>query len=141
MTSIQQLVEKIKGVARSRGFRLPSVPDDLFLGLVIILVASGSFGLGRLSVLKVSKTPIRVENAPKIAPETFQKNTPPASNQSASVLGATEGQLVGSKNGTKYHYPWCAGAQKIAETNRVYFTSKDQAEQAGYTPAGNCKGL
>lgn len=144
--SIKDLKEKIKGVG---GFSLPplrTLPDDLFLGLIIILVAFGSFGLGRLSKIEGAKTPIRIENGPVVTPETFM--APEAGDgvsanidQSASVLGATTEQLVGSKSGKKYHYPWCSGASRIAEANRVYFTSKADAEAQGYTPASNCKGL
>ncbi|HAT68423.1 MAG: hypothetical protein A2481_01610 [Candidatus Yonathbacteria bacterium RIFOXYC2_FULL_47_9] len=144
--SIKDLKEKIKGVG---GFSLPqlrTLPDDLFLGLIIILVAFGSFGLGRLSKIEGTKTPIRIENGPVVTPETFM--APEAGDkvstnidQSASVIGATTEQLVGSKSGKKYHYPWCSGASRIAEANRVYFTSKADAEAQGYTPASNCKGL
>ena len=144
--SIEDIREKIKGL---RGFRLPrlhALPDDLFLGLIIILVAFGSFGLGRLSKIETAKTPIRIENEPTVTTETFAApvagNKVPANiDQSASVIGATTEQLVGSKSGKKYHYPWCSGASRIAEANRIYFTSKAAAEAQGYTPASNCKGL
>jgi hypothetical protein len=51
------------------------------------------------------------------------------------------GNLVASKNGTKYHFLWCPGASTIKEENKIYFTSKEEAEKAGYKPAVNCKGL
>ncbi|TSC62722.1 MAG: hypothetical protein G01um101448_259 [Parcubacteria group bacterium Gr01-1014_48] len=51
------------------------------------------------------------------------------------------GQYVASKKGTKYHFPWCGGAARISEENKIWFNSKEEAEKAGYTPAGNCKGL
>lgn len=53
----------------------------------------------------------------------------------------TEKKYVGSKNSTKYHLPWCSGAARIAEENKVWFESKEAAAAAGYTPAANCKGL
>ena len=131
--TIQDMLKKIK--SRGLSFRaLPRIPDDVFLGAVIILVAFGSFGLGRLSRIEEAKTPIRIENAP----ETGIQGDPLDKNTQKSGTGAS---LVGSKNGTKYHYPWCAGAQKITEANRVYFTSKEEAVARGYTPASNCKGL
>lgn len=144
--SIKDLKEKIKGLS---GFSLPqprTLPDDLFLGLIIVLVAFGSFGLGRLSKIESAKTPIRIENAPTVTPETF---TAPAAgdkalssaDQSASALGATTNQLVGSKNGTKYYYPWCSGVSRISEANLRHFASKADAEAQGYTPSSTCKGL
>ena len=137
--SIEDITEKIKGFTQIRSPRLRTLPDDLFLGLVIILVAFGSFGLGRLSKIEGARTPIRIENAPEITAETFK--TPKANtSQSASVIGATSEQLVASKSGTKYYYPWCASAQKIKEENRIYFASKTEAEARGYTPSATCKG-
>jgi len=52
-----------------------------------------------------------------------------------------EKSFVASKNGTKYHYPWCPGAQSIKEENKIWFSTKEEAEKAGYQPASNCKGL
>lgn len=51
------------------------------------------------------------------------------------------GQVVASKSGTKYHFPWCSGAKTISEKNKIWFDSPEAARVAGYTPAANCKGL
>lgn len=58
-----------------------------------------------------------------------------------AVPTSLPGQFVGSKNGSKYHLPWCPGAQQMKEENKVWFTDKSAAEVAGYSPAGNCKGI
>lgn len=141
--SIKDLIEKIKGFVEERAPRLRALPDDLFLGLIIILVAFGSFGLGRLSKIEGTKTPIRIENAPTITADTFSTSTQADTKNTPLVLDTkTQGnQLVASKSGTKYYYPWCTGVQKIAEANRVYFTSKADADARGYTPSATCKGL
>ena len=47
-------------------------------------------------------------------------------------------RVVASKNSDKYHYTWCAGSNKIKEENRVWFNSDKEAEDKGYTLAGNC---
>ena len=47
-------------------------------------------------------------------------------------------RVVASKNSDKYHYTWCAGAKKIKEENKVWFSSAEEAESKGYTLAGNC---
>lgn len=113
---------------------------ELFLVAVVILLALASFGLGRLSVLRGEKFPIQF-----IEPQ----------NQEAAVLGAatppphSEGGppktgdklYVASKNGSAYHFPWCSGAQRIKESNKIYFPSREEAEKAGYRPAANCEGL
>lgn len=104
--------------------------NDIITASVIILIALIAFGLGRLSVLLEKKTPIRIENMSENASSTL-----PAGTASSKEL------FVASKSGTKYHFPWCSGAQSIKEENKIWFSSKEEAEKAGYKPATNCKGL
>lgn len=99
--------------------------DDAFLVVAIFLIALASFGLGRLSVLYEANEPLRVvqieEEAPAVTAET--------------------GKYVASISGSRYHLPWCPGAQSIKEENKIWFETRDDAEVAGYTPAVNCIGL
>lgn len=143
MYSIKDLTKKIKGFRDEHRPEIRPLPNDIFLAIVIILVAFGSFGLGRLSKIESARTPVRIENAPEASADLIQNNAPGASkavqvSNQASSEGAT---LVGSKSGSKYHYAWCAGAQRIAEANRIYFTTTEEARAKGYTPASNCPGL
>ena len=109
MHSIKDLVEKIKGFGGFRRPNLSTIPDDLYLVLIIILVAFGSFGLGRLSKIEGSKTPIRIENTPEVVVDTFSPATARGfeNPQAASIINTQSTQLVGSKNGTKYYFSWC----------------------------------
>lgn len=145
MHSIVDLSEKIKCRWQKWAHGLPPIADDVFLALIIILVAFGSFGLGRLSAKESRKTQVRFENVPELnSVQTPQKSTLNAGikDQTANVLASTESeQLVGSKNGTKYYYPWCSGVQKISPANLIHFDSKESAEARGYTPSAACKGL
>lgn len=125
MESIREIVQKIKSF-------LVFPPTDMIIVAIIILVGVASFGLGRLSVSSKLKTPVTIIEG----------------SQTASVVDSTlvspqqgEGNVVASKNGTKYHFPWCSGAQKITEQNLITFNSTEEAKSAGYTPAANCKGL
>lgn len=153
--SIRDFGQKIKGwgrgtkerfiLGRFSRLRIPKLSEDIFLVSIIILVAFGSFGLGRLSKIEGAKVPIRIERAPEVTAGTFLSENKSGS-AGASVVPSNnnmseDGQLVGSKTGTKYHYPWCGGASRIAPANRVHFASKADAEAKGYTPAANCKGL
>lgn len=110
--------------------------QDFFVPILIILIAFSSFGLGRLSTLEISQkqeitfTPSTLPAATALAQNTFLENSEIQS-----------GTLVASKNGTKYHFPWCSGAQRIKDENKVWFSSATEAKQAGYTAASNCKGL
>lgn len=49
-----------------------------------------------------------------------------------------EGTVIGNKESKKYHRPDCPGYRDMAEKNRVFFKSVEEAEAAGYKRAGNC---
>lgn len=51
------------------------------------------------------------------------------------------GEIVASRTGSAYYFPWCGGATKISVVNKVWFKDETAARAAGYTPAKNCKGL
>lgn len=118
-----------------------------FIAAIVVLVAVAAFALGRISGLEEKREAVKVYNSSpnplllQQEQEATQPNPAP-DNQTGEVKGATtEGEVVASKNGTKYHYPWCAGAKQIAEKNRITFRSIAEARASGYTPAANCKGL
>lgn len=141
--SIEDFKEKIKGLAQFKPINLPPLANDLFIGLILVLVAIGAFGLGRLSKIEGSKAPIRIENALAVPGPTVSSSSQVSENQSASVSGIENNNksIVASKSGTKYYYLWCNGVQKISVANRIYFSSQEEAKAAGYTPSTTCKGL
>ena len=117
------------------------------LGLIIVLVALASFGLGRLSARGSATSGLKVIYPEGMKAEVMQgsvaaaisKTSKGASTNASSTVGSE--QVVASKSGTKYHYPWCAGAKSIREENKIYFANPAEARAAGYEPAANCKGL
>ena len=112
--------------------------NDLYIAGVIFLVGMAGFGLGRLSMLWPQKESIRIQE-----PQNFS-NTPALVNNFADKSESAvkpKGKYVASKSGTSYHYPWCTGALKIKEENKIWFQTKEEAEGKGYKPAGNCEGL
>lgn len=115
---------------------------DLFVAALIVLVSITGFGLGRLSALWPKKTPITFEETKNLAGagETRPDNQTKGPHQSR-LPGQPNGKFVASKNGSSYHYPWCPGALKIKEENKLWFQTKEEAEKNGYKPAGNCPGL
>ncbi|HEY4511663.1 MAG TPA: hypothetical protein VJH55_02370 [Candidatus Paceibacterota bacterium] len=158
--SIREVPHKIKLF-----FNNPENPimGELYIPLIIILVAFCSFGLGRLSTIHNTKPPIILENnaletesANKPSPivlggETSKNQKSSPQTASTASLGSSapksaaatseSGSVVASKNGKKYHFPFCAGARTISPTNLITFASIEEARTAGYTPAANCKGL
>ena len=142
------MYEKLKERAYALRTALSSgLPLDIFLVVTMILVGAGGFGLGRLSALQNEERPVRIAYSEE--QEGLEISKP--SSKSVAASGALsvssqgkvleEGSLVASKNGTKYHLPFCPGADRILEANKIYFASKAEAEKAGYTPAANCKGI
>ena len=137
MVSIREIIEKYKS-------------KETYTALVIIVVGFGSFGLGRLSILLDDDVPVIVEggNAASIREagnprakgvEDVAAHVETVSSQARAE--SSNGLLVGSKSGKKYHFPWCSGAQRISEANKIWFASYEEARIAGYVPANNCKGL
>lgn len=118
---------------------------ELYLSAVIILVATISFGLGRLSKIREEKTPITIENvgtSTEIIANASNKNvTEKMLEQNFGNISESPKIFVASRNGKKYYYAWCESANVIKEQNRIWFATKDAAEKAGYQPAANCKGL
>ena len=149
--SIKDLGQKIKSFWENLKNRLEpgETAGKYYTALIIVLVGLSSFGLGRLSIQDENREPITIEtdgvnqtgNIPQVS--TSANNL----NQTASVVSsiATKiepgGKLVASKNGTKYYFPWCAAAAKIADANKVWFNSEAEARAKGLQPAANCKGL
>lgn len=142
MGSIKEKLNKIKQTGESLIGN-----QAVFTIMIIVAVAFSSFGLGRLSKLEENKIPLAIYD-----------NAIYYTNNSASVTQATEsgelakvqssqiglvdgGKYVASKNSDKYHAPWCSGAKRIKEENKIWFASKEEAAQAGYSPASNCKGI
>ncbi|MEZ4200742.1 MAG: hypothetical protein R3B69_04170 [Candidatus Paceibacterota bacterium] len=112
--------------------------DALFSALLVILVGVASFGLGRQSAVSA---PASV-TSPVAEPIHHETVTPRVVESGSTGTAETANtQYVASKNSNKYHLPWCSGAQRIAEANKIYFSSKAEAEAAGYQPAANCKGI
>jgi|SRR3989344_4978282 len=119
MQRIQESWLKIKGLA-------DGILGEWGLVGLVILVAVGSFGLGRLSVMIEAKPLVSVAEMASAVVAT------------AMVQG---GQYVASKTGQVYYFPWCAGALKITSANQRWFASEAAAQKAGFRPAKNCKGL
>lgn len=88
---------------------------------IIFLASSASFGLGLLAGLDAGQ------------------GRGVTQEEELSPVASTTGQIVASKNGTKYYLPHCAGAERISDANKVWFASIAAAAKAGYAPAANCK--
>ncbi len=125
-------------------FRIPKVPTkDIIIGLIIILVGTASFALGRISKLFDTHEPIKIEYG-----DTLHAGA--TTSQAAAVVGSKPEKIeapkgseivVAAKTGSKYYYPTCSGANRIKSENKITFNSIEEARKAGYTPSSTCKGL
>ncbi|MAZ40981.1 hypothetical protein CL654_02595 [bacterium] len=122
MDSIGERARKIKVFIRDR-------ETELFWVILAILLPLFLYGIAQMSLILDDREPVQV----------YQGDTSITAQNSSDF--ARSGLLVGSVNGSKYHYPWCGGAQRIKEGNKIWFASIEEAKNRGYSPAGNCPGL
>ena len=112
---------------------------EFFSFIVIVVVGFGSFGLGMLSVRSPRKSSVTIEEpAGTRVSHDLEEKSHVVNDDEVTQNG---GLVIASKSGTRYHFPWCAGAKQISEKNKISFNSAEEARNAGYTPATNCKGL
>ena len=68
-----------------------------------------------------------------------QNDNSTAEDAQSPTEDAQEVTYIGNANTKKFHYPWCASVNKMAEHNRVYFYgSRDELINRGYVPCKNC---
>lgn len=117
--------------------------------VTVASVGVSSFYMGRIVTGMRSECPLTIDisrseafilatssNATSVQ-NSVEKKIKPQKTE-VSIVNR-EGGVVVSKNGTKYHFPWCAGAGQIKEENKVWFRTEVDAQSAGYTKAGNCQ--
>jgi len=148
MNSIKDFTQKIKSFfaqtkdnyySQQKGLK---IKDDLYIVIIIILVGTASFGLGKLASYEKNKTPISILKTKEYMLATvLESETPKKEITTENNIKKTDSLVVASKSGTKYYYPWCSGVSRIKEENKVWFNSTEEAREKGLTPASNCTGL
>lgn len=113
-----------------------------FYNLILVLVIAVIFFiLGRISVLEKKHIPIRIEYQDVSQSATAIKTVPFRSDRGEELVISGSGEVIGSKSGKKYYFPWCGTVKRIKPENQVKFASTEEARRAGFTPGANCKGL
>ncbi len=118
--------------------------SDILLSILIVAISLSSFALGRYSVTEKATGTISSQQKAEVVNSMNGGSVPGVEKEvptETSVSPQQGSEYVASKNGTKYHLPWCSGAKRIKEENKVFFQTKEEAEKAGYAPASNCKGI
>lgn len=113
--------------------------------LVIILVAVGSFGLGRLSKDQVGPgIAVQEYNLANVISAVENTTT---NNTKQNIIKPTETtksisagkSFFASSRGSKYYSIGCSGGKTLKEENKVWFSTKQEAENAGYELSSTCK--
>lgn len=124
----------------------------LYTLILILVIASIFFALGRLSSLEKQKEPIKIINpttlqagsailaVPEKTPVQKTTVTKAQAVQTATTTPAG-GKVIGVKTSKKYYFPWCGVMKRVKPENKVPFASYEAARAAGYVPGGGCKGL
>ena len=124
---------------------------DILIVIIVILVGLASFGLGRLSKT-TSSSGIKI--LPAVVGEYPEQNK----GQEANVKSIAENMskpafdindindinsinknFFASNRGTKYYSIGCSGGKTIKQENRVYFSTREEAEGAGYELSSSCQ--
>ena len=77
------------------------------------------------------------QNATAVEPATSAASSPTASSASSETPSQTQAtSYIGNVNSKKFHLESCSSLP--AEANRVSFSSREEAINAGYTPCSKC---
>ncbi len=137
-------MEKIKSFISSEAGK------DIMVVLIVILTGLGSFGLGRLSKENAS-TGVKIEypkeltslagnaisaTTPVVKAAPTQKVVPASTNTSTTTLAIKN--YFASSRGHKYYPAGCSAGKSLSMDNRIYFSTREEAEAAGYTLSNSC---
>lgn len=112
---------------------------EIILAIGVSLAVFIAFGAGILVGNNKPKESPAIEE-PAVAEEisSLRENLK-IFNESAPEITKPRENFVASKNG-EYYYPLdCAAAGRIKDANKIFFPSKEAAEQKSYKPSGYCK--
>jgi len=69
---------------------------------------------------------------------TDDSNTTDTSSSESGSSSQNEGPYVASVNSDVFHHSWCHYVDRIKDYNKVYFSSREEAINAGYRPCKVC---
>ncbi len=143
--SIHEWPGEIKSFASAAAEKIKA----LYTLILLVVIAILFFILGRLSALEEVHTPIKIlapasqtGSAIQASAQVNKKDAKTEVTTSIQPLDTSlDGEVIGSKTGKKYYFPWCGTVKRVKPENQVVFKSISDARAAGYLPGGNCKGL
>ncbi len=107
---------------------------SIFFVILILAIAGFAFYVGMLYGQGSQKSGVELRCSPDMLSSLHIPLGTRAEAQQEPQTAQT-GTYAGSKNGTKYYTPGCAGLDRIKPENIIWFQSQQDAELQGYTPA------
>lgn len=146
--SIEDFKEKIKYFAddfkiiSDESQKVFKISDGLFIVIILLLVAIGAFGLGKISAYEKREVPISViKNEERVLTNVSEQKLATIASSNQKTDESPKDMIVASKNGKKYYYTWCSGADRIKEENKIWFATVEEAKSRGLEPSSGCTGL
>lgn len=65
-------------------------------------------------------------------------STTTSPSSAESTASSDSANYIGNANSGKFHVDGCTGANRMSENNKVFFSSRDDAINQGYTPCKMC---
>ena len=105
------------------------------VAIVVIISIVGVFASGMLSNNSDAQTDVQSSQP---AQPSVSNNTTAVDNNTASSSSSAASTVVASSKTDKFHRPDCEWAQKISDSNKITYPSRNDAISAGKIPCSIC---
>ena len=129
----------LKRIIRSLGVRVKQYHHGIFIGLCLLIVSGIGYNIGQIWATHNPAQEANLSglsNGSKLTTKGSFAPTKPTIAPTPIDPRVVASKAAGSK---LYHHPWCSGAKRIKDTNKLWFASESEAIAAGYTLAANCQ--
>ncbi len=112
--------------------RLSDIGSEIYrtdeLGTIVAVSNGKDISITSDEVMEIPLAPLEILNTPPIPDSSEVKETPAIS----------ETNYVGNKNSLVFHKTDCSSVADMKESNKVFFTIRQNAVDQDYTPCGRC---
>lgn len=112
--------------------RLSDIGSEIYrtdeLGTIVAVSNGKDISITSDEVMEIPLAPLEILNTPPVPDSSDVKETPAIS----------ETNYVGNKNSLVFHKTDCSSVADMKESNKVFFTIRQNAVDQGYTPCGRC---
>jgi competence protein ComEC len=112
--------------------RLSDIGSEIYrtdeLGTIVAVSNGKDISITSDEVMEIPLAPLEILNTPPVPDSSEVKETPAIS----------ETNYVGNKNSLVFHKTDCSSVADMKESNKVFFTIRQNAVDQGYTPCGRC---